>query len=535
MMLNSPLKFTAGVVGKVITIAAVCCWIEVTTPPLYGLQESPRLGKLSFPASAPDSALREFELGVLWLHSFEYSRAAAAFQRAERLHPDFVMAVWGEAMTYTHPIWNQQDVEAGRASLRKLGDTKEERLSAVSTPRERRYLEAVEVLYGEGPKPYRDTAYAKVMERLVAENPTDMEAKAFYSLALLGLNQGIRDTATYRRAAAWADTVFANNPDHPGAAHYLIHAWDDPYRAANGLEAAKRYIDIAPDAAHAQHMTTHIFLALGMWDLVVSQNTVAMNLQTRLPGHYSSWLHYGLLQQGRFEEAGALLGELRENMYVQRALRGGDLAFMRAAHILHTREWFDGAANWLIEGVAPSAMVPELYYQGAAAFQHSDTAGITRVIDQLRTLTEPVRAASALGDSDPVLGAIEVTILQLRAYHSLLSSDPATAVRLVRQAAAVEDRLPLEFGPPGIVHPSYELLGELLVVENPAAAVKAYQRALELAPGRSRALLGLVQAAGEAGDLAVARKALEQLAENYAEADPAVRLLIADLRSGLGG
>ena len=138
----------------------------------------------------------------------------------------------------------------------------------------------------------------------MARFPADREAKVFYALSLLGLNQGVRDTTTYLRAAAIVEQVFRENPNHPGAAHLLIHCYDDPVHAPLGLPAARAYSKIAPDAAHAQHMTTHIFVALGMWDEVVSQNEIASGRDRTAwtPNHYTHWLGYGLLEQGRYRD-----------------------------------------------------------------------------------------------------------------------------------------------------------------------------------------------------------------------------------------
>src|SRR5262249_29218430 len=156
----------------------------------------PRLGTVTFPTSAPAPVQAEFLLGVLYLHSFEYESAERAFRRAEALDPSFAMAYWGEAMTYTHPVWNEQDVGSARSALERLGPTPEARRAKAPTPREQAWLGAVEALYGEGAKARRDTLYAAAMEKLVRQFPEDPEAKAFFALALLGLNQGVRDTVT---------------------------------------------------------------------------------------------------------------------------------------------------------------------------------------------------------------------------------------------------------------------------------------------------------------------------------------------------
>src|SRR5512140_1806610 len=156
-----------------------------------------RLGTISFPTSGNAAAQPHFVRGVLFLHSFEYDSAAAEFRKAEQLDPPFAMAYWGEAMTYTHPVWDEQDLPAARAALSRLGATSQARKAKAKTIREADYLNAGEILYGEGSKPHRDTVYSAAMQRLSSKYPGDVEARAFYALSLLGLNQGVRDVPTY--------------------------------------------------------------------------------------------------------------------------------------------------------------------------------------------------------------------------------------------------------------------------------------------------------------------------------------------------
>ncbi len=483
--------------------------------------QTPRLGTIVFPTSGPAAAQEQFLRGVLYMHSFEYAQAAAAFHRAQEIAPDFAMAYWGEAMTHTHPLWNEQNLEAARAVLARLAPTRAARLARAPTPRERAWLEATEVLYGDGPKARRDTLYAQTMERLLAAHADD-EAETFTALALMGLSQSVRDIPTYMRAAVLADEVFRSNPDHPGAAHYVIHAFDDPIHAPLGLRAARAYSGIAPDAAHAQHMTTHIFLALGLWDDVVSQNNVAVRATAWVPGHYSHWLVYGEIQRGRWAEARRVLETVHGNIQPDRQRQRTELAFMRAHYLLATDDWSGPVARWTWEIPAGSlAARVDVFTRGYGAWRAGNRPGIERALTEL-----------GAPDGDPIQrrkhGILE---RQLRALAQLEAGVTDEAVRLVREAAAQEDSLPMEFGPPDVVKPSHELLGEVLLRAGRAAdAQRAFSRALELAPGRSRALAGLVRAAAAAGDHEVARAAFARLESNYRLADPAVREL-AELRT----
>jgi len=282
------------------------------------------LGALDFPTSTKSAAAQTaFVRGMLLLHVYEYPRAEKAFQQAETLDPDFVMAYWGEAMTATHPIWNQDNPAAGRAALAKLGATPEARAAKATTPREKSWLGAVEALFGPGTVAERDRAFLAAMEAIAKASPQDDEAQLFLAQALLGVTRGDRNTANYLRAAEICKAVLARNPQHPGAAHYWIHGMDDPEHAAGALPAARVLAKIAPDAGHAQHMVSHIFVALGMWDDVVAANEHSVALtdaqaraENKPPlgcGHYSEWLQYAYYQQGRLHDAGKRLDDCMHN------------------------------------------------------------------------------------------------------------------------------------------------------------------------------------------------------------------------------
>ena len=283
-------------------------------------QRIDQLGRLDFPTSTRNAAAQTaFVRGMLLLHLFEYPAAKEAFLEAQRLDPDFAMAYWGEAMTYTHPLWNQQDLAAARAALARLAPDAAGRAAKAPTAREKAWLAAAEQLYGEGDKPARDARFAEAMAAMDRQFPEDDEAKLFHALGLLGKAQGERDVPDFLAAARIAQSVFLRNPDHPGAAHYWIHGMDDPEHAAGALEAARNLSQIAPAAPHAQHMTSHIFMALGMWDDVVAANeraekvTEAQLAERGQPafrcGHYSEWLQYGYFQQGRPDDALRVLAD----------------------------------------------------------------------------------------------------------------------------------------------------------------------------------------------------------------------------------
>lgn len=488
---------------------AALVWLVATAGTLAA--QATRLGTIDFPTSGAPAARASFIRGVLWLHSFEYDSAAQAFREAQRLDPRFALAYWGEALTYTHPLWNEQDWNAGRAALQRLGPTPEARRLSAPTARERGYLSAVEILYGDGAKAQRDTAYARAMERLVARFPDDREAQVFYAAALLGLSQGVRNVPTYMRAAAILQRVFRSNPNHPGAAHLLIHCYDDPSHAQLGLAAARAYSSIAPAAAHAQHMTTHIFLALGLWDDVVVQNEIAAGPRNAwAPNHYTQWLGYGYLQQGRYRDAWHFLELMHENM--NKARRGrADLALMRAEYVVNTEQWNSPSLQWEIDlsGVRARDAAVDAFVAGLSAYKRGDRAGAERVLTELAAIDRD-RVPAVGRPLDPV-----PTILK-KELEAVLRQD----ITLLRQAAALEDAMPAEYGPPADVKPPHELLGEMLLqVGRPREAQREFARQLRLSPKRALALLGLGRAAVAAGDRAAAAQAYKNLRAIWRRAD----------------
>jgi len=277
--------------------------------------QTPSLGRISFPTSGSAQAQAPFIRGVLLLHSFEYDDAIEAFREAQRIDPGFAMAYWGEALSYNQPLWRHEELARARAALAKLGPTAAARGARAPTVREKAYLDAVERLFGDGAKAARDRAYAERMGQLAQANPADDEAAVFHALALLAtIPENERNAAVSLQAGAIATGILKRNPQHPGAAHYALHAFDDGEHAAMGLDAARTYARIAPASSHARHMPSHIFLPLGMWDEAVAsdESSFAASVDrvkrqglsmAQADFHSLSWLHYEYLQQGRFAKA----------------------------------------------------------------------------------------------------------------------------------------------------------------------------------------------------------------------------------------
>src|SRR5467141_612316 len=333
---------------------------------LFLLSSAPALaqqdfGEVAFANSGPPAAQADFLRGLAQLHNFEYDDAAEHFRKAQQIAHDFAMAFWGEAMTKNHAVWHEEDVTAGREILNRLAPTAEARLAKAPTEREKLYLGSVEVLFGEGAKEERDRRYESVLAELHRKFPDDVDGAAFYALAILGTAEHGRDFATYMRAAAVLEEVFPQHPRHPGVVHYLIHCYDDSVHAPLGLRAARIYSKIAPEAGHAQHMTSHIFLALGMWDDVVKANETAMVVVNQLRqkagkpplkcGHYNERLEYGYLQQGRVADARRVLEACRQeaNQKAAAASRDKSLGKDMMPSIIAIESYADMRVNFLID------------------------------------------------------------------------------------------------------------------------------------------------------------------------------------------
>jgi len=542
--------------------ALVLLLIAGGTPALAAIEAIDGLGALDFPTSTKSAAAQTaFVRGMLLLHVYEYPRAEKAFQDAEKLDPDFAMAYWGEAMTATHPIWNQDRPEAGRAALAKLGATAELRAAKAGSPREKAWLGAVEALFGPGSVAERDAAFLRAMESIANANPDDDEAQLFLAQALLGVTRGDRNSANYLRAAEICKRVLARNPQHPGAAHYWIHGMDDPEHAAGALPAARVLARIAPDAGHAQHMVSHIFIALGMWDDVVAANERSVALvvaQARAEnkpvpgcGHYAEWLQYSYYQQGRVRDAGKLLDDcLRDapvaqawlvahpgqQLYMQKSpealKRYLDIerVVMRGTAFVQTAPMKTAPAALTDADGAGRALGMDAFAVGYAAAIAGDLTVARAQLQRMREIArQPAPKTEILRHLTEYLGIgadmLEAMIEQRAGKHE-------SASVLAARAAANNDALPVEFGPPAIFKPPHELAGELLLENKQAkAALAQFDLALKTAPMRAESLLGRARALKASGDAAAAASAYAELAAIWKNADADLPAL-AEVRGG---
>ncbi len=511
----------------VVVLAAI---VDLVGP--ASAQEKMDLGTVQFPTSGSPEAQAHFMRGVAALHSFWYEEAAEAFQMAYRTDPDFAMAYWGEAMSYNHPLWgDEQDIAAARKTLRELAPSRSQRMAKAETDKEKAFLEALEILYGEGEKHDRDRAYSQAMADLYEKHPDDHEIACFYALSILGtVKPGEPGVRRQVQSAAILNKVFAENPNHPGAAHYIIHSFDDPEHAPLALPAADRYAEIAPAAPHALHMPSHIFVQHGMWDRVAASNKAAYEASdawvkrkslsiTKRDYHAYSWWQYSDLQLGRYEDAWAgvelLKGVADETQadYMRRVY-----GTMRSRYIIETEKWQDlplpEATSFT--GRRSSATASLLLAAGMSAANRGNFAKAQAAADKLKKLREQKESEEDRYEAKSLaIMEKEVTALVL-----LVQGKNDRALSLMKEAIAIEGAMDPPSGPAYPLKPSHELYGEMLLETGSAdEAIKQFAVALVRMPLRTRSLLGWARASSEAGDVETARKAYNLLLKNWQHAD----------------
>ena len=516
--------------------------------------QTSQLGHIEFPTSGSPEAQQHFLRGVSAMHSFWYEEALEAFQAATTADPTFALGYWGEAMTYNHPVWLQQDAEAARRALSNIV------MTGQVTAKEKAWIEAAKILYGEGDKLARDFAYAAAMEKIYRDYPDDLEAAAFYSLSLLGtVRPGDKGFQRQMKAGATAFEIYQKNPNHPGAAHYIIHAFDDPEHAILALPAARRYAEIAPEAHHARHMPSHIFLQLGMWPEAAASNESSWavsdawvkrkNLPLNLRDYHSyQWLTYVCLQQGRYGKAEEMIARLRQTVQEngRDSIRWYD--DLVAAFIVDTQRWELAAKLFeLPEGrPQPTSSLPQKNDQGSHNLQHNAVPAAAPSAAQMlpyrRGTSLPLfiralaAASGALPEADKLLAEMheqrqqskdvystkmmEVRELDVAALMSAAKNNFDEAIAAMQKATSLEEELSPPSGPPTLIKPSHELFGEILLrAGKPTEAARQFTTALQRQPNRARSLLGLARAAAQSGDKAKAAAIYAELLRLWSQAD----------------
>ena len=487
---------------------------------------SSKLGKIEFPTSGSGVAQNHFITGVAALHSFWYPEALQEFKNSTKADPNFAMGYWGEAMAHNAPLWERQDFKSAKAALSKISNLSE------LTQRERDYIQAVQFLYGEGEKTTRDKTYSKAMNKIYIKYPNDLEAACFYSLSLLGIARNSEKKIKLKvDSGAIALEVYEQNQNHPCAAHYAIHAFDHPDLARLALPSAQRYAKIAPASHHAQHMPAHIFIQLGMWSEAAKSNENGWATskkwverkklaKSNRDYHSLQWLHYVYTQQGLMRKAETIFKTQQKDMLegIQAAakskpnpnLRSGKYYYrMFAATILETEQWEKAKQLAPPEGWEPKIFSNAGYnfVRGyAAAMQGDDKA--KKYAAELKAILEKGFRENHFSRPE----YLEVWGLEIEVAIKLYEKDYETAIQLAKQATVIEEKLPSPSGPPRILKPTYELLGEVyLKAGNPNKAKEQFTISLARHPNRIRSLIGAARSAKFSGDKVTAKEKYLQI------------------------
>ena len=494
----------------------------------HASDESGRMGTVHFDTSCHPEVSDEFNLAVATLHSFGYRKSAQLFADVLSTDPSCSMAEWGIAMSHYRQLWDPPTKDDLRIGLEaaQIGLS-----MGPKTQRERDYLSAIQGFYqnaGSESHSIRAKRYETAMESLHSRYPQDSEAAIFYALSLIA-NASLNDK-TYtnqKKATLILAPMILQHPQHPGLAHYIIHADDNPVLAPLALDAAKQYSQIAPDSPHALHMPSHIFTRLGLWDGSIASNLASAGSarKQKLAGdelHALDYLVYAYLQTGRITEARKLTEQLPVVEPGDAARSAGlyATAAIPARYWIERQQWNSAAALALPQtspGDAYASTQATLYFARAlGASRLGDIKGAQAAMQPLLFLRD---ALAKSGDGNPDQVNIQLKIVG--AWIKWTDGDHDAAVREMRTAAAMEDATEKSPVSPGSIAPAPEMLGDmLLLAKQPKLALAAYESSLKSAPGRLRAEFGAAVSAREAGLRAAAEQHYRTLLTNCSHADP---------------
>ena len=512
-----------------------------TSPAEGGHDHGPQLGRLSFESTCNSVAQAQLLTGLGWLHSFEYAPAEQAFTAAAAADPKCAIAQWGVAMSNYHPLWappTPAELEKGVAALDKA------RAVGGRSQREQDYIAAIEAFYRDSATVDHKTralAYTAAMAQLYQRYPADDEAAVFYALALVAAGTMDSDPGFERekQAAAILNSVLKRRPDHPGVAHYLIHGFDYPSLAKLGLEAARRYASIAPASAHAQHMPSHIFTRMGLWDEMIRSNQAADaagRAYARLKGMAGEWdqrlhamdyLAYGYLQTGQDREAERVLSELNAIKSVEPAAFtvGYAATAIPARLVLERRRWKEAASLQLHENVRGYAPLDKfawgkahVHFARAVGAARSGDAALARAeVAELAKIEHALVVPAGTYDWRTQV-AIERQVAE--AWLARAEGKNDDALKRLRSAADLDDATEKHPVTPGAVLPAREQLGDLLLeLGRPAEAMREFEAALTRAPRRLAAVYGAAKSARLAGNASQASRYYGELLELTAKGE----------------
>lgn len=454
-----------------------------------------KLGRVTFPTSCGPKVQAAFQRGVALLHSFAYTEAEKAMRAVAAQDERCAIAHWGIAMSLYHQLW---DTPAGDALHEGAAQVKQAMALHAGTPRERAFIEALNAYYTDADNVAADVRaerYASAMAKVAHDNPNDVEAQVFYALSLIATaSPSDRTHANLKKAGAILEPIYRATPDHPGLAHYIIHAYDTPDLAPRGLAAARAYAQIAPSVPHALHMPSHIFTRLGYWSDSIASNLAARKAahaegDTGEELHAMDYLAYAYLQSGRTKDAEAILVDVQAMPAIQAGqFKSGYSATAIAVRVaVEQKDWDKAAKLEVLPGSAPN-VAAIVYWARALGNTRSKTP---RPADaDIAQLQASLAAQKANGGGYWTMET-DALLKEAQAWQLVQKGDPNGAVALMRAAADEEDAFEKPPVSPGPVVPAREQLGELLLLQGKNVdAAHEFQTALTYSPGRRGALAG---------------------------------------------
>jgi tetratricopeptide (TPR) repeat protein len=484
-----------------------------TTPP-------DQLGKVNFPTTCSAEVQPAIEKGVALLHSFQYTESEKTFADAATRDPKCAMAHWGKAMALFHQLWDFPDdktLKEGRKGI----ETAQKLHSA--NAREQNFINAAAAFFQKKSKMThldRTKAYSVVLEQFYRDNPGDDEIGSFYALSLISLAEEDHENeiADRQKAIAILNPLLEKHPDHPGVAHYMIHACDRPEFAAQGLEAARRYAAIAPDSAHALHMPSHIFVRLGLWQDSITSNIAAnasgahaaeMHLaESHYQTHAMDFLSYSYLQSGQEAKAREVIEHIDHVVGANDEAKADHRAYLIARTALELHRWKDAAAL-PIPAIRKNWNDVTFWARAIGSARSGDVTGAEAAVKELRQLVDD-REKRARKSGYNVSTEKASDLREAEAWLAFAKGNPEEALQELRAAADYQDKS----GGESVNIPAREMLADMLLeLKRPADALTEYRVVLKNSPNRFDGLLGAARSAQASGDTSGAQSFYAKLAE----------------------
>ncbi len=478
-----------------------------------------QLGKVNFPTSCTAEVQPTIEKGVALLHSFQYTESEKTFAEAATREPKCAIAYWGKAMALFHQLWdfpNEKTLKEGRKDIEKA-----QKLH-LNNPREQGLINSAAAFYQKKSKmthPERTQAYSSALEKFHAQSPDDVEFSAFYALSLVSLaDEDVDTTANLQKAISILDPLLQQHPDHPGVAHYLIHAADRPEFAAQGLEAARRYAAIAPDSAHALHMPSHIFVRLGLWQDSITSNIAATAsaahaaerhmAEFHYQTHAIDFLSYSYLQSGQETKARELIEHSNHVVGASDEDKADHRAHLAARTTLELRRWQEAAAL-PVPAIRKNWQDTTFWARAIGEARSGDVTGAESDVKELAQLVAD-REERSKKRGYTVSTEKATDLREAEAWLSFAKGKSDEALQELRAGADRQDK----DGGESVGIPAREMLADMLVeLKRPADALAEYKTVLKNSPNRFDGLLGAARSAQATGDTGGAQSFYAKLAQ----------------------